>query len=83
MEEDKIVYAIKNKEGLYAIYGRSDFNKDLRFAKLYKSKKTALRYYFNNKGQYDNLSLVKIQIKVLGEEKIEPTEFEYYKEMNK
>ncbi len=74
--KDIIVYAIKNKEGLYAIYGRREFNKDLRFAKLYKSKKTALRHYFNNKGEYNNLTLVKIQIKELEEEELEPKEFE-------
>ena len=56
METEKIVYAIQNKEGLFATYGRSEFHKDLRFARLYKSKKTALKHYFNNKGEYKNLT---------------------------
>lgn len=73
---DEIVYVIRNKEGLYATYGRSEFKKDLRFARLYKSKKTALRHYFNNKGEYDNLTLVKLQIKQIEEEKLVATEFE-------
>ena len=54
------VYAIKNKDGKYATYGRSEFKDGLRFTKLYKSKDTALRYYFNNSGKYEDLSLVKI-----------------------
>lgn len=39
MEVGKIVFAIQNKHGLYATYGRSEFHKDLRVARLYKSKK--------------------------------------------
>lgn len=72
---DEIVYAIRNKEGLYATYGRSEFKEGLRFARLYKSKETALRHYFNNKGEYDNLTLVKIQIKQLEEKQLNPKEF--------
>lgn len=76
MEEGKIVYAIQNKEGLYATYGRSEFHKDLRFAKLYKSKKTALRHYFNNKGDYKDLTLVGLEIKEISREELQPEEFE-------
>ena len=75
MEEEKIVYAIQNKEGLFATYGRSEFHKDLRFARLYKSKKTALKHYFNNKGEYENLILVGLQIKRVSEEQLNPEEF--------
>ena len=71
-----IVYAIKNKDGLYATYGRSEFKEGMRFARLYKSKETALRHYFNNKGEYDNLKLVKFQISCVQEESINPLEFE-------
>lgn len=76
MEEGKIVYAIQNKEGLYATYGRSEFHKDLRFARLYKSKKTALRHYFNNKGDYKDLTLVGLEIKEISREELQPEEFE-------
>lgn len=76
MEEGKIVYAIQNKEGLYATYGRSEFHKDLRFARLYKSKKTALRHYFNNKGDYKDLTLVGLGIKEISREELRPEEFE-------
>lgn len=72
---DEVVYVIRNKDGLYATYGRSEFKKELRFARLYKSKETALRHYFNNKGEYDNLTLVKIQIKQIEQEQLNPKEF--------
>ena len=64
----QIVYAIKDKNGKYATYGRSEFKEGLRFARLYKSKETALRHYFSNCGKYDNLSLVKIEVNELEEE---------------
>ena len=76
MEEGKIVYAIQNKEGLYATYGRSEFHKDLRYARLYKSQKKALRNYFNNKGDYKNLTLVGLEIKEISREELQPEEFE-------
>lgn len=76
METEKIVYAIQNKEGLYATYGRSEFHKDLRFARLYKSKKTALKYYFNNKGDYENLTLIGLEIKEISRENLNAKEFE-------
>lgn len=79
METEKIVYAIQNKEGLFATYGRSEFHKDLRFARLYKSKKTALKHYFNNKGEYKNLTLVGVQIKIVSEEQLRPEEFLEYR----
>ena len=79
METEKIVYVIQNEEGLYATYGRSEFHKDLRFARLYKSKKTALKHYFNNKGKYDNLILVGLEIKKISEEQLNPDEFAEYK----
>ena len=69
------VYVIKNKEGLYATYGRSEFKKELRFARLYKSKETALRHYFNNTGNYEGLTLVKLKINVISEEKMNPSDF--------
>ena len=72
----EIVYAIRNKEGKYATYGRSEFKENLRFARLYKSKKTALRHYFNNSGDYENLSLVKTKVEEISEEIIKPEEFE-------
>ena len=78
METDKIVYAIQNKDGLFATYGRSEFHKDLRFARLYKSKKTALKHYFNNNGEYKNLILVGIQMKIVNEEKLNPEDFSEY-----
>lgn len=78
METEKIVYAIQNKDGLFATYGRSEFHKDLRFARLYKSKKTALQHYFNNKGEYKGLTLVGIQIKIVNEEKLNPEDFSEY-----
>lgn len=71
----KIVYAIMNKENNFATYGPSKFNEDIRCARLYKSKKTALKHYFNNSGNYNDLKLVKIEIKILEEEKIKPDEF--------
>ena len=79
METEKIVYAIQNKEGLFATYGRSEFHKDLRFARLYKSKKTALKHYFNNKGKYENLKLIGLQIKIVSEEQLRPQEFLEYR----
>ena len=79
METEKIVYAIQNKEGLFATYGKSEFHKDLRFARLYKSKKTALKHYFNNKGEYKNLTLVGVQIKIVSEEQLRPEEFSEYR----
>lgn len=71
----EIVYAIKNKEGKFATYGASEFKENLRFARLYKSKKTALRNYFNRSGNYENLKLVQIEVKILQEEKLNPSEF--------
>lgn len=71
----EIVYAIKNKENKYATYGRTKFKEGLRFARLYKSKKTALRHYFNNTGDYNDLKLIKIEIKILDEEELKPNEF--------
>lgn len=71
----EIVYAIRNEEGKYATYGRSEFKENLRFAKLYKSKKTALDHYFNNSGNYENLRLVKIKVEEIDVEKIQPNEF--------
>ena len=79
MEIEKIVYVIQNKEGLFATYGRSEFHKDLRFARLYKSKKTALKHYFNNKGEYKNLTLVGLQIKIFSKEELKQEEFSEYK----
>jgi len=76
MEVEKIVFAIQNKEGLYATYGRSEFHKDLRFARLYKSKKTALKHYFNNKGDYKGLKLIGLEIKEISREELNPEEFE-------
>ena len=70
-----IVYAIKDKDGLYATYGRSEFKEGLRFARLYKSKETALRHYFSRCGKYEDLSLVKIEIKEVSEEKLFPYQF--------
>ena len=70
-----IVYAIKDKDGLYATYGRSEFKEGLRFARLYKSKETALRHYFSRYGKYEDLSLVKIEIKEVSEEKLFPYQF--------
>ena len=78
METEKIVYVIQNKDGLFATYGRSEFHKDLRFARLYKSKKTALKHYFNNKGEYKNLTLVGIRLKIVSEEKLKAEEFSEY-----
>ena len=72
----EVVYAIKNKDGLYATYGRSEFKEGLRFARLYKSKKTALRHYFNNSGDYENLTLIKIKIEIIDEEMLKPKDFE-------
>jgi len=72
---EEIVYAIRNKEGKFATYGRSEFKDGLRFARLYKSKKTALKNYFNNSGNYENLYLVKIKIEKIEEEKLNAEEF--------
>ena len=69
------IYAIKNKEGLYATYGRTEFKKEIRFAKLYKSKKTALQHYFNNTGDYKNLVLEEILVRTLSEEKLNEKDF--------
>lgn len=71
----EIVYAVKNKENKYATYGRTEFKEGLRYARLYKSKKTALQNYFNNTGDYNNLKLVKIEINILDEEELNPSEF--------
>lgn len=79
MEPEKTVYVIQNREGLFATYGISEFRKDLRFARLYKSKKTALKHYFNNRGEYENLTLVELQIKTVNKEKVMAKEFEAYK----
>lgn len=76
MEENKKVYVIQNEKGLFATYGRSEFKADLRFARLYKSKKTALKHYFNNKGEYENLTLVELEIKIVSKEKLKAEEFE-------
>ena len=73
--DENIVYAIKNSEGKFATYGCSEFKEGLRFARLNKSKETALRHYFSNCGKYEDLSLVKIEVKVLNEEKLYPYQF--------
>ena len=75
MEENKKVYVIQNKEGLFATYGRSQFNKDLRLARLYKSKKTALKHYYNNNGEYEDLTLVELEIKIISKEKLNAEDF--------
>ena len=75
MEVGKIVFAIQNKHGLYATYGRSEFHKDLRVARLYKSKKTALRNYFNKNGDYQDLKLIGLEIKEISREELSPEEF--------
>lgn len=80
-EMEKFVYAIKNKEGKYATYGASEFKEGLRFARLYKSKETALRHYFSNSNQYEDLNLVKIKIEVLEEEKLFPYQFKENREV--
>ena len=72
---EQIVYTIKNKEGLYATYGRTEFKKEIRFARLYKSKTTALQHYFNNTGDYKNLVLEEILITTLSEEKLNEKDF--------
>ena len=70
------VYAIVDRDtGEYATYGPSEFKKELRFARLYKSKETALRHYFSKNGKYNRLNLQKILIEVLSEEVIEPKDF--------
>ena len=79
MEEIKVVYAIQNKEGLFATYGRSEFKEDLRFARLYKSKKTALKHYFSNKGEYKDLTLVEVQVKIVSKELLQPEQFSEYR----
>lgn len=71
----EIVFAIRNEKGEYATYGNHEFCVNLRFARLYKSKKTALDNYFNRKGNYENLKLVKIKIEEISEEDIKPSEF--------
>lgn len=78
--KEKTVYAIQNREGLFATYGRSEFHKDLRFARLYKSKKTALQHYFNNTGDYKDLVLEEILIKTISEQKLDENEFKENKE---
>lgn len=75
MEENKKVYVIQNEEGLFATYGRSEFRKDLRFARLYKSKKTALKYYFDYNGNYEKLTLVELEIKIINTEKLNAKDF--------
>lgn len=79
MEEIKVVYAIQNKEGQFATYGRSEFKEDLKFARLYKSKKTALKHYFSNKGEYKDLTLVEIQLKIVSKEPLQPEQFSEYR----
>lgn len=77
---EQIVYAIKNKNNLYATYGRTEFKRKIRFARLYKSKRTALQHYFNNTGDYKNLVLEEILIKTLSEQKLDEKEFKENRE---
>nr|DAK60704.1 MAG TPA: hypothetical protein [Caudoviricetes sp.] len=77
---EQIVYAIKNKNNLYATYGRIEFKREIRFARLYKSKKTALQHYFNNTGDYKDLVLEEILIKTISEQKLDENEFKENKE---
>lgn len=77
---EQIVYAIKNKNNLYATYGRTEFKREIRFARLYKSKKTALQHYFNNTGDYKDLILEEILIKTISEQKLDENEFKENKE---
>jgi hypothetical protein len=77
---EQIVYAIKNKNNLYATYGRTEFKREIRFARLYKSKRTALQHYFNNTGDYKNLVLEEILIKTLSEQKLDEKEFKENRE---
>ena len=77
---ERIVYAIKNKNNLYATYGKTEFKREIRFARLYKSKKTALQHYFNNTGDYKNLVLEEILIKTLSEQKLDEKEFKENRE---
>lgn len=74
-----ILYVIKNKEGLYATYGTKGFKENLNFARLYKSKKTALNNYHNVKNDYKDLTLCKLQIEVIEEELLNEKEFYNYK----
>lgn len=80
-EINNFVYAIKNKDGKYATYGCSAFKEGLRFARLYKSKETALRHYFSNCGKYEDLNLVKIKIQIISEEKLFPYQFKENREV--
>ena len=77
---EQIVYAIKNKNNLYATYGRTEFKREIRFARLYKSKRTALQHYFNNTGDYKNLVLEEILINTLSEQKLDEKEFKENRE---
>lgn len=77
---EQIVYAIKNKNNLYATYGKTEFKREIRFARLYKSKKTALQHYFNNTVDYKNLVLEEILIKTLSEQKLDEKEFKENRE---
>lgn len=77
---EQIVYAIKNKNNLYATYGKTEFKREIRFARLYKSKKTALQHYFNNTGDYKDLVLEEILIKTISEQKLDENEFKENKE---
>lgn len=72
---EETIYVIKNSNQEYACYGRDKWNKSIRFARQYKSKKTALKNYFNINGNYDNLFLEKIIIKKVSEELINANEF--------
>jgi hypothetical protein len=73
---NEIVYAIKDIEtGKFATYGAIEFKEGIRFARLYKSKKTALANYHSKIGKYNNLSLVEINIKTINEETLNSNDF--------
>lgn len=59
-----ILYAIRRKsDGFYHCMGGKQFCKKLNKAKLYVSTKTAIRHYYSNSGEYDNLEVVEIKVK--------------------
>jgi hypothetical protein len=68
-------YVIQNSKGLYHTRG-SSWNKSIRMAAKYKTRKSALANCWNfNSNNYKNVKLLKIKVEIVSEEEVNPNEF--------
>lgn len=57
--------------------GHSKWTKNMRKAKIYKNKTTAIRHYFSNEGKYKDIYIVEVEFKITSKfpQKIEKEDF--------